>query len=97
MGGSADVFLDLNKETELAVSNFLLEVQELCNLFAYHFVPIMNSTMEFFLNVFTEFSKFNDKIFVLTIKGLEPDTSCVRDQDATTLPARRVQETGSLN
>ena len=28
--------------------------------------------MEFFLNVFTEFSKFSDEIFVITVKGLEP-------------------------
>ena len=42
-------------------------------------------TFEFSLNVFTEFS---DKIFVITGKGLRPATSCVRDQDATTVPAR---------
>ena len=40
------------------------------------------SSMEFFMNVFTEFS---EKIFVITVKGLEPATSCVRDQDATSL------------
>ena len=34
----------------------------------------------FSLNVFTEFSKF------ITVKGLKPATSCVRDQDATTAP-----------
>ena len=28
--------------------------------------------MEFFLNVFTEFVEFSDKIFVITVKGLEP-------------------------
>ena len=28
--------------------------------------------MEFFLNVFTEFGEFSDKIFVITVKGLEP-------------------------
>ena len=28
------------------------------------------------------------KIFVITVKGLEPTTSCVRDQDAITAPAR---------
>ena len=29
-------------------------------------------SMEFFLNVFTEFAGFNDKIFVITVKGFEP-------------------------
>ena len=52
--------------------------------------------MEFFLNVFTEFSKFSDKKY-LSLKGLEPATSCVRDQDAITAPARQMWETGSLN
>ena len=28
------------------------------------------------------------KIFVITVKGLEPATSCVRDQDVITAPAR---------
>ena len=35
--------------------------------------------------------------FVITIKGFEPATSCVRDQDATTVPARHMWETGSFN
>ena len=30
------------------------------------------------------------KIFVITVKGLEPATSCVRDQEATTVPARHM-------
>ena len=37
------------------------------------------------------------KIFVITVKRFEPAISCVRDQDATTTPARHIQETGSLN
>ena len=37
------------------------------------------------------------KIFVITVKGLKPATSCVRDQNATTAPARHMWETGSLN
>ena len=43
--------------------------------------------MEFFLKV-----SLNSvtKIFVITVKGLEPDTSCVRDQDATTTPVRHM-------
>ena len=36
-------------------------------------------------------------IFVITVKGLEPVASCVTDQDATTVPARPMGETGSLN
>ena len=40
----------------------------------------------FFLNIFTEFRKFNDKRY-LSLKGLKSLTSCVRDQDATTLSA----------
>ena len=53
--------------------------------------------MEFFLNVFTEFSEFREKIILITIKGLEPATFCVRDQDATTAPVRHMWETGSLS
>ena len=49
---------------------------------------------EFFLNFFIE---FGDKIFVITVKGFEPATTCVRDQDAATVPARQMWETGSLN
>ena len=36
------------------------------------------------------------KIFVITVKGFQPDISCVRDQDATTAPVRHMQEKGSL-
>ena len=43
--------------------------------------------VEFFLNVSLN-SVTN--IFVITIKGLEPATSCVRDKDATTAPARHM-------
>ena len=38
---------------------------------------------------FTEFSEFSDKKFMI-LKGLEPTTSCVRDQYAFTAPARHV-------
>ena len=31
----------------------------------------MWNILDFFLNVFTEFAEFSDKIFVITIKGLE--------------------------
>ena len=45
----------------------------------------------FFLNVSLT------KIVVIIVKGLEAATSCVKDQDATTAPARHMWETGSLN
>ena len=45
------------------------------------------ASIEFSLNVFTEFTKFSDNIyiylFVITIKGLKPATCCISDQDAT--------------
>ena len=44
-------------------------------------------TMEFFLNVFTKFSEFNDKNICLHLKGLEPATSHVRHQDDAMAPA----------
>ena len=47
--------------------------------------------LEFFLNVSLT------KIFVITVRGLEPATSRVRDQDASTVQARYMGETGSLN
>ena len=33
------------------------------------------------------------KVFVITVKGIKPPTFCVRDQDATTAPARHMLET----
>ena len=49
---------------------------------------LFSESLEFFLNVFTEFAEFSDKIFFIELKGFEPATSCVRDQDATTVSAR---------
>ena len=37
------------------------------------------------------------KIFFITIKGLEPVTTYIRVQDATTVPVRHMWETGSSN
>ena len=37
------------------------------------------------------------KIFVITVKGFEPNTSCVGDKDVTSAPVRHMWETGSLN
>ena len=50
-----------------------------------------------FLKCFADFSKLSEKKFVSTVKGLEPATSCVTDQDAPTAPARHRWEPGSLN
>ena len=41
------------------------------------------ASVEFSLNVFTEFSDKNIYLFVITIKGLKPATCCISDQDAT--------------
>ena len=37
-----------------------------------------------------KFREFREKYLALTVKGLEPATSCVRDQDATTVSARHM-------
>ena len=37
------------------------------------------------------------KIFVITVKGFEPATFCVRVKDANAVPARHISEIGSLN
>ena len=58
------------------------------------------STIEFSLNVFTEFAEFSDKNICHYSKRAwtcHPATSCVRDQDATPVPARHMWETRSLN
>ena len=71
--------------------------------FYWYLLQISNSyanILEFFLNVFTEFSKFSDKNICHYSKRAQTcqlATSCVRDQDATTAPARHRWETGSLN
>ena len=57
-------------------------------------------TFDFSLNVFTKFNKFSDKNICHYSKRAwtcHAAASCVRDQDATTVPARHVWETGSLN
>ena len=45
-------------------------------------------TFEFSLNVFTEFSDKNICHYSKRARTCHPVTSCVRDQDATTVPAR---------
>ena len=37
------------------------------------------------------------KLIVITVKGFEPATSCVGDQEASKMPVRHMRETGSLN
>ena len=37
------------------------------------------------------------EIFVITVKGFEPATSCIIDQNATAAPARHISKMGSLN
>ena len=44
----------------------------------------------------TCFIEFSDKKIVIILKVLEPATSCVRDQDVTTAPARHMWEIGTL-
>ena len=50
-----------------------------------------------FAKCFTEFSDIYSKyIFVIRVKGLEPATSCVRDQDTITVQARYVYIRGRI-
>ena len=47
--------------------------------------------LDFFLNVFTEFAEFSDKNIYHYSKRAQtchPATSCVRDHDVITVPAR---------
>ena len=44
-------------------------------------------SVEFLLNVFTEFPEFNDKQY-LSLKEFEPAVSSMRDLDATSVPTR---------
>ena len=63
-----------------------------------HVLTVM--IIEFSLNVFIEFAEFSDKNICHYSKRAQtchPVTSCVRDQDATTVPARHMWETVSLN
>ena len=51
---------------------------------------LQKETMEFSLNVFTEFAEFSDKNYYVLKRLFEPATSCVRDKDASTAPARHM-------
>ena len=53
--------------------------------------------MEFSLNVFTAFSDKNTCHYSKRAQTYHPATFCVRDQDATIVPARHMWETGYLN
>ena len=65
------------------------------SLLQWLYQPLELKQFDFSLNVFIEFAEF--KVFIITAKGFKPATSCIRDQDATTVPARHVWKTGSLN
>ena len=54
-------------------------------------------SLEFFLNVSLNPLNSVTTVFVITVKGLEPATTSVRDQDATTVQATHMGETESLN
>ena len=57
-------------------------------------------SFEFSLNVFTEFAEFSEKNichYSKRVQTCHPATSCVRDQNATTVPARHMWEARSLN
>ena len=45
--------------------------------------------MELFLNLFTEFAEFSNKK-KMSLYGLEPATSSIRDQDVTAAPTRHI-------
>ena len=51
--------------------------------------------------IFLKFAEFSDKIqiyhYCKRAQICHPVTPCVSDQDATTVPARQMLETGSLN
>ena len=56
-------------------------------------VPNDRTTIEFSLNVFTEFAEFSDKnmyYYSKRVRTCHPATSCVRDMDASTVPARHM-------
>ena len=46
--------------------------------------------MEFFLNVFSEFAEFSDKIFVIRVKGFELATQPPFMQETSMLPQRQL-------
>ena len=52
--------------------------------------------MEFSLNVSLNSANSVTKIFIIAVKGLKAATSCVRDQGATTAPARHMCERQDL-
>ena len=59
------------------------------------FVHLFNSLI--WNNVSLNSANSVTKIFGITVKGLELAITCVRDQQATTAPARHMLETGSWN
>ena len=61
---------------------------------------VKSTIIQFSLDVFTEFDECSDKNsnhYIKRARTCHSAAPCVRDQDATTVPARHVLETGSLN
>ena len=69
------------------------------NLYRPWLIPGISSGYQLYsgAGVGRHFSEFSDKIFFITVEGLKPATSCVTDQDATTVLARHMWDTGSLH
>ena len=53
-------------------------------------VALVRSQWSFFLNVSLNSANSVTQIFVITVKGLEPATTCVRNLGATTAPERHM-------
>ena len=86
--------LALKMRARCRISIVLLQMSLYCG-FRNTFINLL----EFFLNVFhwirwIQWQKIYD---IKRTRTCHPVTSCVRDQDATTLPARHMWEIGSLN
>ena len=60
-------------------------------------VILFYRSIELSLNVSLNLLNSVTKIVAITVKGFEPATSCVRDKDASTAPARHVWQTETLN
>ena len=84
----------------LLIKNFTLTEKEICHICQYCIITekidglwhLLVAVMEHnYLRSPEMFSLSSlnsvTKIFVITVKGFEPAASCVRDQDAITVPA----------
>ena len=81
----------MSNHMPVGIKSFLLTAERSLN-------PYLCRPTGVFPKCFPEFTEYSvTKIFVITAKGLELAISCVRDQHATTAPARHMLETWSLN